>query len=75
MMNLLASLFTHPLNLDDGTLWMAIPLSIAVAVVYKTIRTQSLKRLPMEALGASLYILVGMAGLMLVGWAFIAWVA
>lgn len=71
-MNLLA-LLTYPIQLRGQALWAVIPVSIAVAIVYKTIRTQSLRRLPMEILFLSLYMMLGVVALMLVGWAFISW--
>ena len=71
-MNVLA-LLTYPIQLRGQALWAVIPVSIAVAIVYKTIRTQSLRRLPMEILFLSLYMMLGVVALMLVGWAFISW--
>ena len=71
-MNVLA-LLTYPIQLRGQAFWAVIPVSIAVAIVYKTIRTQSLRRLPMEILFLSLYMMLGVGALMLVGWAFISW--
>ena len=72
-MNLLAGLFVHPIEIPGETLWMVVPVSLAVAIVYKTIRTQSLKRLPREIVILGLCIFAGEAALMLAGWAIVSW--
>ena len=63
-MSLLAMLFRNPCRLPAQTLWLVLPVCLAVATVYKTIRTQSLPRLPLQVLSLTLYILVGIAALM-----------
>jgi len=72
--NLLSTLFVHPIALRYEILWMVIPFSLAVAVVYKTVRTQSLKRLPMEIVLLGLYIIAGVIAIMLAGWAIVRWI-
>lgn len=42
--------------------WLVVPLCIAVAVVYKSIRCRSMKQVPREAGELVLWILIGMAG-------------
>jgi len=69
-MNALAAVFRHPMVLTSRTLWMIVPLCVGVAIVYKTIRTQDLKHLPLEILILCGYILVGVGALMFAGWAF-----
>lgn len=64
-MNLLATLFVHAHRLGIMPLWFAIPVGLAVAIVYKTLRTNDLRRLPREIALLSAYILAGMAGLVL----------
>lgn len=65
----LATLFVDPMEISSRSLWMVIPVCIGVAVVYKTIRTRSLRRLPLEVALLSLYILAGIAALMTALWA------
>lgn len=72
-MNLLAQLFTHPRQLSDQMLWLVVPVSLAVAIVYKTVRTRSLRRLPLEIAGLSLLMSAGVAALIAVGWLFVWW--
>jgi hypothetical protein len=58
------TLFYHPMTLSfNELLWMLLPLCASVAITYKTIRTGNLRRLPLEILQLSLYLLVGLAGL------------
>lgn len=61
----LSTLFTNPIILNGGdwTLWLVLPLCCSVAVVYKTIRTESLRRLPVEILVLIAYMTVGLATL------------
>lgn len=61
-------LFQNPVQLSSQTLWMVVPVCVAVAAVYKTLRTRSLHRLPMEILQLSLYMLLGVAGLVAGFW-------
>lgn len=64
----LSDLFTEPLALSSQTWWGIIPVSLAVAIVYKTVRSHSLRRLPVEILRLSAYLLAGEALLLLAGW-------
>ena len=66
----MATLFKHPMVFSSKTLWMVVPLCIAVAIVYKTIRTERLKRLPLEIVALCALILAGIGALMIAGWAF-----
>jgi hypothetical protein len=71
--NFLATLFVNPVELPGEMFWAVIPVSIVVAIVYKTIRTQSVRRLPREIVVLSLLIFAGEAALMAVGWAVVNW--
>jgi len=68
----LAAWFTHPMVLGSETFWLIIPVSVAVAIVYKTVRNENLKRLPLDIIKLTLYILVSEAVLLVIGWAFLA---
>jgi hypothetical protein len=54
--------FLDPLPVWSGSRWpwLLLPLCIAVTVVYKSIRCGSMKRVPREALGLTLTIVIGM---------------
>ena len=70
------ALFTQPIDMTGGTLWFALPVGLAVAAVYKTIRTRSLRRLPLEIALLVLYIWGGIAALMVVFWLLVRfWIA
>jgi hypothetical protein len=71
-MSLLGTLFTHPMDVSGNALWVVIPLSLAVAAVYKTIRADSIRHLPREIVLLTLYILAGVVALMLAGWTIIS---
>jgi hypothetical protein len=49
MITLAVRLLLEPLPLDDYWLVLLLPLSIAIAVVYKTIKLDDLTRLPRQA--------------------------
>jgi hypothetical protein len=55
--------FLDPLPVwqDSHWPWLLLPLCIAVTVVYKSIRCRSMKRVPREAAGLTLTIILGMA--------------
>ena len=42
--------------------WLLLPLCIGVAVVYKSIKCRTMKQVPREAAGITLWILAGLAG-------------
>ena len=55
------TLFHNPVTISfQAEMWLLLPLCAAVAVVYKTIRAQSLRRLPWEILGLLGYMAVGL---------------
>jgi len=70
MIDLLAALFITPLTCDRRTgMLLVLPLSLAVSVVYKTIKCRELGEVPLAALVSWITILVGMAivGVVLLG--------
>lgn len=67
---MIAALFYHPLPLSaDGHLWLILPLCAAVGIVYKTIRTERLRRLPGQVLAVMGYMVVGLIALGVGLWA------
>ncbi len=63
------ALFVKPLTLHfHSLLWMLMPLCFSVALVYKTIRTNDLRRLPIEVARLVVYMAVGLVALGLVLW-------
>lgn len=50
-----------PLPMWDYWMWLIVPLSAAVAVVYKSIKSDSMRDVPRRALFTTLWILGGMA--------------
>jgi hypothetical protein len=72
---ILAIPFLAPITYDSSRLWMLLPLSLAVAVVYKTIKLDNLRALPVAALLLWLTIIGGMVavavGLYVLIWLFL----
>ena len=67
---MIAKLFTHPMILPFHTiLWLVLPLCASVAVVYKTIRVNNIRRMPMEAGVLLVYMAVGLGVLGVALWA------
>lgn len=65
----LLTLFYNPLQLQwSGILWMLFPLCIAVATIYKTIRTNDIHRLPCEIAKLSAYLIGGLIVLAAGAW-------
>ena len=54
-------LFWNPIEMGQDALWLVLPLCAVVAVVYKTVRVQTLRQLPMNILGLWLYMLFGLS--------------
>lgn len=64
-MDLLATLFIEPIHISGlSRLMMMLPLSLAVAIVYKTLKLQDLKQAP---LGVVALWVTMVAGMLLVG--------
>lgn len=55
-------LFLTPLPIwhDNAWPWLLLPLCIAIAVVYKSIKCHSMKQVPKEAAVLSVWIVAGM---------------
>ncbi len=60
--SMLAAAFLNPIVFDGGRLWMLLPLSLAIAIVYKTLKLDDLKALPVAAFLLWITILGGMVG-------------
>ena len=56
-------LFLNPIGLGANHIWLVLPLCAVLAVVYKTIRVERLRQLPLQILGLWAYILIGLAAL------------
>lgn len=54
--------FVTPLPIADYWAWLLLPLCVAVAVVYKTIKCYRVRQVPWEATVITLWILASMAG-------------
>jgi len=66
--------FIHPLILPFWALLaMLLPLCLAVAIIYKTVRVPDVRRLAPDVLTLFLYMLAGLAVLMLVGYAIVTY--
>ena len=65
-------LFRTPMPLEAGSwmLWLLLPLCMAVAIVYKTVRTKNLRRLPLEVLALMGYMTAGLVALGIGLWLF-----
>jgi hypothetical protein len=65
----LASLMVNPLQIPSWlALWLILPLCLCVAVVYKTIRTRDLRRLPRDLVVLMAYVGGGLCGLAVLLW-------
>ncbi len=59
----MATLFIHPLVIERFWLWLLLPLLLVIAVVWKSLKTGNLRRLPLEIGRFFLLEVGGMAGL------------
>jgi hypothetical protein len=53
--------FMQPLKVWDYWPWLLLPLCLGVSIVYKSVREESMSRVPAEALKATFWIVAGMA--------------
>jgi hypothetical protein len=65
--------FLEPLKIWDYWPWLIIPLCFAVSLVYKCVRSEDLRRVGVDAVVATFWVLAGMAAaaavlLLLVNW-------
>lgn len=66
---MIATIFYNPVSLpSDALLWLLPPLCLAVAIIYKTIRTQNISRLWLDTAVLFLCMMGGLAALMVVGY-------
>jgi hypothetical protein len=64
------TLFYHPLTVPtDLHLWLLLPLCAAVAIVYKAVRTQHVRRLALDSAVLLAYMVVGLLALGVALWA------
>lgn len=69
---MIATLFYNPVSLPAGALlWLLPPLCLAVAIVYKTIRTHNLRRLWLEVCVLFVIMMAALAALMVAGYVLI----
>ena len=69
MMTLLAyRLFLDPMPVELHWLWLIVPVSLSVAIAYKTIEVEKLSSLPWEVAQFTGQILLLMGGAALVIW-------
>ena len=69
------SLFVHPVEMGQDSLWLVLPLCAAVAVVYKTVRIRDLRRLPLQILSLWGYMILGLIALGVAFWLLLEYVA
>lgn len=53
--------FMDPLKVWNYWPWLLLPLCLGVSIVYKSVREESMSRVPAEALKATFWIVAGMA--------------
>lgn len=53
--------FFQPLGVWDYWIWLLLPLSFAISLVYKSVRVDSMRRVPLEAVRLTLWIITVMA--------------
>ena len=65
----IAALFNNPITLGESTeLWLILPLCVAVAIIYKTIRTNDIRRLWLQVVKLVGLMFGGLVALGLVLW-------
>ncbi|MBI5723210.1 MAG: hypothetical protein HZA50_04575 [Planctomycetes bacterium] len=63
------TLFYNPVPMPSTwSFWLLLPLCLSIVVVYRTIRTKDMRRLPMEILRLSIYMAAGLSILGLALW-------
>ncbi len=64
------ALFYKPIVISwDAVLWLVLPLCVSVAAVYKTIRTENVRKLPLQIVALVGYMVAGLIFLGLAMWA------
>ena len=59
---MIATAFLKPMVYDSSRLWMLLPLGLSIAVVYKTLKLDNLKTVPIAAGFLWITIIAGMIG-------------
>ena len=67
--------FLEPLKIWDYWPWLIIPLCFAVSLVYKCVRSENLRRVGVEAVVATFWVLTGMTAAAAVLLLLVSWVA
>jgi len=63
------TLFYNPMTIHFyNQIWLVLPVCVAVAIIYKTVRTQNLRRLPLEILASLGYMVGGLVALAVILW-------
>jgi hypothetical protein len=63
LMPIMAELFDRPIpGVWNAWPWLILPLCASVALVYKAIHVENMRRVPLEALQTTLWIAAGMVG-------------
>ena len=53
--------FLQPLPVWDYWPWLLLPLTFAISVVYKSVRAESMRQVPLDAIRLTLWIVTAMA--------------
>lgn len=66
---MISTLFTNPQMIESRwIIWLLIPLCVAVAIAYKTVRTHNIRRLWLDIIRLIAQIVVGLTALGFVLW-------
>ena len=65
--------FVTPAPIWDAWVWLLLPLLFGVSVAYKAVRVSSPRRLVIESMLLTVYLLVGLVGAALILAGFVAW--
>ena len=60
---MIAKLFVNPALMGDSYIFFVLPLCAVVAIVYKAVRVEHLRQLPLQVLRLWAFMLVGLAAL------------
>ena len=64
MSDLIATIFVHPVSFPWAMVpWFAIPLCVAVGVVYKTLTVENLSALPWAIVKFAIYTILGLVAI------------
>ena len=60
---MIAKLFANPVLMGNSYILLVLPLCAVVAIVYKAVRVERLRQLPLQVLRLWAFMLVGLAAL------------